>query len=60
MKGNINNVKPVEKISQVYPEKKKPQTLPKRSTKTSSTTSTFKEILEKCLNQWVACNILIN
>ena len=45
MKGYINNVKPVDKTSQVYPEKKKPQTLPKRSNKTTSTT-TFKEILD--------------
>lgn len=44
MKGYIYNVKPVEKISQGYPEKEKPQTLPKRSNKTNSTT--FKEILD--------------
>lgn len=44
MKGYIHNVKPVEKTSQVYPEKKKPQTLPKRGNKTNYTT--FKEILD--------------
>jgi len=44
MKGYISNVKPVEKTSQVYPEKKKPQTLQKKSNKTNSTT--FKEILD--------------
>lgn len=47
MKGYLNNVKPVKKISQVYPEKKKSIPLPKRSNKTSVTL--FKEELLKCL-----------